>query len=157
MSSFSTLDVKMQRALSIACVRDEIKKGNLVLNPGGIRSQTEGVKLCVVALKEKLHGLGFRDYGDLLGSSSKHALHSVLKTEGRKSENKQIAYKLMIENSKSRVQRWRLSARLLSALIPDQVLRGVSAEERAKQEQVSLLVTDFWFSLMHLLVYFRRL
>jgi hypothetical protein len=144
--SFATQDLKKQRALSIACVREEMQKGNLVLKAGGIRSHVAEQEVCVVALGQKLRGLGYKDYCDLLDDSIKHALASVLKTEGRKAEDKQVAYKTMLERGKARVQRWRLSARMLAAMIADMVLQGISAEERAKKEEVCVLVTDFWFS-----------
>jgi hypothetical protein len=153
--SFAVLDLKKQRSLVISCLRAEVTKGNIVLKGGGIRSHVDEQELGVVALREKLRDLGYKDYADLLDDSVKHALTSILKTEGRKAEGKSLAYRNMLENNKLRVLRWRLSLRMISATLADLVLRRVSAEERARQEEVSVLVTDF--SLTHLLVYFRRL
>ena len=142
LTSFATLPLKKQWKLAIACVRDELTKGNIVLKAGGIRSHTEEHERCILAFRVMLPALGFKDYADLLDDSVKHALTSVLKTEGRKAENKQVAYTNMINNGKARVQRWRLSVRMIAAVLVEMALQGVSAEDRAKKEQVSLCACD---------------
>jgi hypothetical protein len=137
--SYANMPVKKQRQLSIACVRNELTKGNFVLKAGGIRAHTEELELCIAAFRGWLHVQGYKDYADSLVDSVKHAFASVLKTEGRKSEHKKLAYTNMINNGKARVQRWRLSARMIAALVAEMALQGASAEVRAKKEQVSLL------------------
>jgi hypothetical protein len=71
--------------------------------------------------------------GDLVEPLVKHALMSVLKTKGRKSEE--------------RVQHWHLSQRMLVVYAAH--FNGMSPEELIKKQEVGL-VGYFWVSLIRL-------
>jgi hypothetical protein len=141
--SFSVLPEKSQRQLAIASIRDELRKENVTLSAGGIRSNQDQYEVCVVAFSEKLHNLGYVNFSDLVDPVVKHALMSVLNSEGRKSEDKKDVYKLMLEKGKVRVQRWRLSRRLRS--VYSNQLNGMPPEVLKKKEEVRVVVLTFGF------------
>jgi hypothetical protein len=126
----------VQRSLARSLVRDEMKKGNVQLMPGGIRKNQPQLEVCIGSFSSKLRKLGYTHYSDYVDGVIKQALMSVLKSEGRKSEDKAAAYKLMIERGKERVLRWRLQQRMLVAYAADQATREVTPEVRRQYEEV---------------------
>jgi hypothetical protein len=140
-----TLPEKTQRTLAITCIREEVNLKNIELLSGGFRSNSKQYDWCVAAFSANLGKLGYNHFADLVNPVVKHALMSVLKTEGRKTEEKVEAYKTMLSKGKVRVKRWRLSRRMKAEYGSEQSLLGTEAEIRLKNEKV-LVCFDFWFS-----------
>ncbi len=140
-----TLPEKTQRTLAITCVREEVNMSNIELLGGGFRANSEQYQWCVAAFHAKLGKLGYDQFADIVNPVVKYALMSVLKTEGRKTEEKAEAYKTMILKGKVRVKRWRLSRRMKAEYGSEQSLLGTEAEIRLKNEKVRVCF-DFWSS-----------
>ena len=136
LKDFSILDINFQRSLAIACIRAELKLGNTKLVPGGVRNNSDQLVWCTTAFSVKLHNLSYTSFDSLLNPVVKQALKSVLKTEGRKREDKKEVYNLMIEKGKARVKRWRLSKRLRDVYAIVHAKLNTSADVRTKNEVV---------------------
>jgi hypothetical protein len=145
--SFTCIPEKLRRQQAIRCVRDELSKGNIHLSAGGIRANLDQLVLCNIAFSKKLCSDHYGGFSDLVEPLVKHALTSVLKTEGRKSEEKKEAYGRMLENGKARVQRWRLSQRM--RVVWASHFSELSPEEFAKKQEVCF-VRYFRVYIIHL-------
>lgn len=132
--------MKVQRSLARRLVREEMNLGNVQLMPGGIRKNLPQLEVCIASFSSTLCRQGYIMYAEVVNDVVKQALMSILKTEGRKSEDKAAAYNLMIERGKVRVQRWRLRERMLSIYAGDQAAREVARDVRATHEEVRFVM-----------------
>jgi hypothetical protein len=136
MRSFLGVSDKLKKQMAIKAIREELKMGNMHLVDGGIRSHQPQLQSCLSAFSCKLSSLGYEGYDDHLDVLVKQALISVLKTESRKSVDKEAKYKQMIKSQKVRVLRVRLSIKMMAALGADQATREISPEVRTQHEEV---------------------